>query len=71
MVRSIELLNGGTTIVDDDDYQAVCHFPWRRSSKGYVIIPTRRTASAMRCISIAIWPNRGTVKWSIISIMTP
>ena len=37
MVRSIELLNGGTTQVDDDDYPRVCHLPWRRSSKGYVM----------------------------------
>ena len=37
MVRSIALLNGGTTIVDDADYPRVCHLPWRRSSKGYVM----------------------------------
>ena len=37
MVRSIALLNGGTTHVDDADYDAVCHLPWRRSSKGYIM----------------------------------
>ena len=37
MVRSIALLNGGTTIVDDADFEAVCQFPWRRNSKGYAM----------------------------------
>ena len=37
MVRSISLLNGGTTIVDDADFEAVCQFPWRRNSKGYAM----------------------------------
>ena len=37
MVRSIPLSNGGVTLVDDADYDAVRRFPWRLNSKGYVM----------------------------------
>ncbi len=31
---AIALLNGGATIVDDTDFEAVCKFPWRLAPAG-------------------------------------
>ena len=63
MVRSISLLNGGSTIVDDADYPAVCSFPWRRNSNGYIMFTytengKRRETYLHRLI---MQPKRGEV----------